>query len=242
MKIRRLSTLLVAALALPTAAFAADVATLFSLKGSAKMTKGETESMAAVGNDIPNGTLFQTGSGASAGVKLPDGTTVYLGANTSVRVRFSNGGKSVEITLLKGVVAGDFTASNVTVRTSAGVVKAGGSLCSVSVEAGVSGVLATVEVAKGGAQVELKGADKPTAVPAGTSMSFGDNTAPAAGALTQERLAQVTAAAGGSFSTEKPAGAKPVTNPAASGGTGTNAQKIVPDLSVLSPNGEGATN
>lgn len=270
--------MLLGALTLPCAIFAADSAALFSLKGQVRVRKGESEATAAVGGELPGDALVFSGGASTVGIKLPDGTSVYLGAHTTVRFRFPGAPKKAEIILLKGVVSGDFATSDVLVRTSAGVVEPAGCVSQVVFTPNTVGRgVALVEVSTGVAKVTPLGSLRAVPVPAGNRISFGEGVSPVPSAMTKEQLDLMVAMTKGDFSGVIPPGAKstaPTPNPLvvappagdvggsltggesdapgapgpavtpvkATGPIGTNAHNVVPDVSIFSPNGEGALN
>ncbi len=235
MKSFRFTCLVAAAMALQSSAFAFDAATIFSLEGQVKVTNGEVTTLAAVGNDLPTDGLIQSGVESLAGVKLPDGSTQFLDEATSIRMRFSDNGKKSEIVLIKGAIAGDYTNATVNVVTSAGKADLSGTASVVAFQPNqTGGGKGKISVVKGVAVVSPKGSSTPVKVPAGSSISFGDGDL-APGTLSEDEVIAAAAATKGGFAGKS--GAKKTT-----GGTGSTTSAATPDLGILSPNGEGATN
>lgn len=195
-----------ASLTLATAAFAADTATAFSLKGQARVKKGEGYNLIAVGNGIANGGLVQVGAKSTLGVKLVDGSTAFFGPNSSCRMRFKpdSGPGSTEITLLSGSVAGNFTNGSATVVTAAGVADLSGTVSSVSfAPAQTGGGALSVASTSGTASVTTVDASAPVSVSAGQQLSVapsapGVPVAPVTSTLSSEQIQTVASATSGS--------------------------------------------
>jgi hypothetical protein len=208
MKQTRLFTLLLASLALSTAAFAADAATVFSVKGQVRVKKDAGYSLIAVGNGITDGSLVQVGAKSSLGVKLVDGGTAYFGPNSSFRIKFKadSGPGSTDAAVTTGTVAGNFTNSSFTVTTPAGVAELSGTISSVSFAPAQTGAGAlSVACSSGTASVTTTGSTTSAPVAAGQQLSVapsttGTPTAPVTSTLSAAQVETVTSATTGSTS------------------------------------------
>lgn len=205
MKTTRLITLL-ASLALSTAAFAADAATAFSLKGQARVKAGDGYTLLAVGNGITDGGFLQVGAKSTLGVKLVDGCTAFFGPNSSFRMKFKpDAGPGItEITLLSGTVAGNFSGGSALVVTAAGVVNLSGSVSSVSfAPAQTGGGALAVASSSGTASVTTVGSTTSVTVSAGQQLSVapsasGAPSAPVTSNLSAAQVETVVSATTGS--------------------------------------------
>lgn len=235
MKTLRLLSMLLASLAISTAAFAADAATTFSLKGQARVKKGENYTRLAVGTGIEDGSFVQVGAKSTLGLKTADGSTVYFRSNSSFRLRYipDSGPGHMEITLLGGTVSGNFSSGangSTVVRTSAGVVDTNGASAAVTFTPNATGggslnIVATT----GSVTITPPGSTTPVTIPAGSAYSTGAGVRVA----TPGELAIATGLVNSGI-----ANGGLVASPGSSGSVQTN----VPDLSVttpMSPNGEG---
>lgn len=127
----KLTTLLIAALALPLAAFAADNTVVTKLSGQARTANGEV----ALGNLIVQDDTLETNSESAVTVQLPNGGVITLGPGTRVIFKVISQGSdpghySYEITLLRGSISGDSGtsagSSNFSIKTTAGVANVAG--------------------------------------------------------------------------------------------------------------------
>jgi hypothetical protein len=260
--------MLLASLALSTAAFAADAGTAFSLKGQARLKKGDGYTLIAVGNGIAEGSFIQVGAKATLGLKLVDGSTAYFGPNSSFRLKFKpdSGPGSTEITLLSGSVAGDFTSGAALVVTASGVINLSGTVSCVSFAPGQTGGGAlSVACSSGTASVTTTGSTTSSPVAAGQQLSVapsasgtpmppvtstlsaaqvqtvGSATTGNTSALTAVTTAVLqTIATGASTVTTIPTPAEVAAAPTTAAAPPVAAPAVVvPNLAVVSPNGEG---
>ncbi len=243
MKTTRLITTLLASLALTTTAFAADAATAFTLKGQARVKTGENYTQITVGNGLADGSLIQVSPRSTLGIKTTDGGTVFFSENTSFRIRYvpDSGPGFTEITLLSGTVSGDFNtgaAGGTIVRTSVGVVNTNGGSAQITFTPSNTGSGTILVVATSGSiTFTPPGSTTPVVIQAG---SFYTNDGGTVRPATETQLLFARGLILGSVTPTGPVvGNSFGTNP----GSNTNAavSNNRPDLSLLSPNGEGQT-
>jgi ferric-dicitrate binding protein FerR (iron transport regulator) len=262
MKFSRFVALCSVASALPTLAFAAQLS-VTGLTGQARaIVNGETVVLKS-GSVIEPGSGIETNTGSSAELTLPGGAKLVLAPGTRLRVKSCEstpGLLSCETVLLRGKITGDATgtsaASNVTIRTTAGVANVAGASFGIGfAPASLTTGAMTVVSSQGTVSVLSVNSTGTVSVPAGSELEVGstggNSSVTAASAETLAAMKSMLAgnvagksddAAEGQVSTSaSPASASFGLSVAASKVPNLAAIPINGKLTTISPNGEGSS-
>lgn len=162
----------------------AGTATITSIKGHAGPVTGKNIVPAVAGQTLNERGVIETAEGSNMKLRLSNGTTVVLGAKTSIVIKFI--GNTLEISLLRGTISGDFKAGT-TVRTAAGVANVGG------LKAGIQFTSGSLVVAptNGTASVKPAGNAPAVTIPAGNVMGISPAGTTKPADLTPEQIIDI---------------------------------------------------
>lgn len=253
MKFNRFASLLAIAAAFPALSFAAGSINVGNLSGQARATYSGATIVLKSGTSIQSGTIVETNTGSSLELTFADGVKLVLSPGTRIRIKSfeaASGLFSCEIVLLRGSITGDATtastASNLTIRTTAGVVSVAGSSFRVAFTpvSAISGSLNVVSL-QGDITVLPVNATGLISIPSGSQVNVGASgvggtVAPANSAVLLSVRTTLTSGEPGVAQPSAPEGQRPVVTGGSPGATVVNPG---PDLGVIltiSPNGEGS--
>lgn len=162
----------------------AGTATIASIKGRAGAVTGDNIVPAVAGQTLNEGSIIETADGANLKLRLSNGTTLVLGPKTRIVLKFT--GDTLEISLLRGTISGNFKPGT-TVRSAAGVANVGG------IKAGIQFTSGTLVVAPTGGAASVKPAGNAPAVtiPAGNVVTISPAGTTKPSSLTPEQVIDI---------------------------------------------------
>jgi hypothetical protein len=267
MKFSRFASLLAVVASFPALAFAAGSISVGNLSGQARaIINGETVALKQ-GDVVEPGSGIETNTESSLELEL-DGVKLVLSSGTRISIKSFGADSGLvfgEIVLLRGNIAGDVTgassASNLSIRTTVGVVSVAGSSFNVgfSPTSPTSGNMSVVSLQGNAAVTSLNTTGGAVAVPAGSQMQVGTSgtgsqvapVAPSVLAAISKTISTGTAALESPVITQTSTATSTSTTPAATAASAaTTPAVVVPNLAVvavngklttISPNGEGTS-
>lgn len=238
------SSLLLAALALPLAAFAADT-TVTKVDGDGvTITTDSGIGKVAIGDKVLEGQSIDCGSSSSAEIKLPNGGTLTLAPGTRILFRAIQNGTdlknySYEIVLLRGSISGN--AGNSSASSSFNIVTTSG-VADVSKSGGFTVNFTPTTTTTGGGSISSSNGVigfTPTGSTGTTQINKNEKLAVGSGATGSPVSFTSVASTGGSTTGGTTGGTTTGTNTPASDNIEKKTWVPLPDFSllVISPNG-----